>query len=141
MDDLLVLASELAENNNYKNDSYEERKPDGEYSVLLESISLKESETTGTEWFNIICKIVEGDYVEEKFYVNYFLTEKTVKTSLSKIMRLISACGYDIDVNMFNSKDSILEGLQSLIGNVVTLNKETGKKGFINYIFKGEADE
>ena len=54
MDDLLVLASELVKDGNYKKNNYEEHKPDGDYNVIIESIALKESEQTGTKWCNIV---------------------------------------------------------------------------------------
>ena len=142
MDDLLALASELAENNNYKtaDNNYEEKKPDGLYSILIESIKLKTSENTGNQWFNIIVKVLEGDYVEEKFYVNYFLTEKMVKRTLSKLMKLINSCGYDIDVAMFTDVESIEQGLQELVGNSLYLEKKTSKKGFVDYSFMNEEE-
>jgi hypothetical protein len=142
MDDLLMLASELAENNNYKtaDNTYEEKKPDGLYSVLIESIKLRTSESTGTQWFNIVAKVLEGDYVEEKFYVSYFLTEKTVKRTLAKLMKLINSCGYDIDVAMFNDVDTIEEGLQELVGSNLFLDKKTSKKGFVDYSFMNEEE-
>ena len=142
MDDLLALASELAENNNYKtaDNNYEEKKPDGLYSILIESIKLRTSENTGNQWFNIIVKVLEGDYVEEKFYVSYFLTEKMVKRTLSKLMKLINSCGYDIDVAMFSDVESIEQGLQELIGNSLYLEKKTSKKGFVDYSFMNEEE-
>ena len=141
MDDLLALASELAENNNYKTaDNNYEKKPDGLYSILIESIKLRTSENTGNQWFNIIVKVLEGDYVEEKFYVNYFLTEKMVKRTLSKLMKLINSCGYDIDVAMFSDVESIEQGLQELVGNSLYLEKKTSKKGFIDYSFMNEEE-
>ena len=142
MDDLLALASELAENNNYKtaDNNYEEKKPDGVYSVLIESIKLRTSESTGTQWYSIVAKVLEGDYVEEKFYVSYFLTEKTVKRTLSKLMKLINSCGYDIDVAMFNDVESIEEGLQELVGSTLYLDKKTSKKGFVDYSFMNEEE-
>lgn len=142
MDDLLMLASELAENNNYKtaDNNYEEKKPDGVYSVLIESIKLRTSESTGTQWYSIVAKVLEGDYVEEKFYVSYFLTEKTVKRTLSKLMKLINSCGYDIDVAMFNDVESIEEGLQELVGSALYLDKKTSKKGFVDYSFMNEEE-
>ena len=142
MDDLLMLASELAENNNYKtaDNNYEEKKPDGFYSVLIESIKLRTSESTGTQWYSIVAKVLEGDYVEEKFYVSYFLTEKTVKRTLSKLMKLINSCGYDIDVAMFNDVESIEEGLQELVGSTLYLDKKTSKKGFVDYSFMNEEE-
>lgn len=142
MDDLLMLASELAENNNYKtaDNNYEEKKPDGLYSVLIESIKLRTSESTGTQWFSIVAKVLEGDYVEEKFYVSYFLTEKTVKRTLAKLMKLINSCGYDIDVAMFNDVETIEEGLQELVGSNLFLDKKTSKKGFVDYSFMNEEE-
>ena len=142
MDDLLMLASELAENNNYKtaDNNYEEKKPDGVYSVLIESIKLRTSESTGTQWYSIVAKVLEGDYVEEKFYVSYFLTEKTVKRTLSKLMKLINSCGYGIDVAMFNDVESIEEGLQELVGSTLYLDKKTSKKGFVDYSFMNEEE-
>ena len=142
MDDLLTLASELAENNNYKtaDNNYEEKKPDGVYSVLIESIKLRTSESTGTQWYSIVTKVLEGDYVEEKFYVSYFLTEKTIKRTLAKLMKLINSCGYDIDVAMFNDVESIEEGLQELVGSTLYLDKKTSKKGFVDYSFMNEEE-
>lgn len=138
MDNLLMLAGELVENNNFKNDNFqEEQKPDGDYEVFIESIKLKVSDSTGTEWFALVLKVIEGEYIEEKFYVNLFLTEKTIKSTLSKVMRLVSSMGYEIDLNMFNDKDTIVEGLQPLIGETTILSKQTSKNGFINYSFKG----
>jgi len=142
MDELLKLAGELVTNNNYQKDDFqEETKPDGEYEVIIEAIKLKESAEKGTEWFAFTLKVTAGDYVEEKFYVNLFLTEKTTKRTLSTIMKLISSLGYEIDLAMFASKDEILEGLTGLIGNETMLSKTTSNNGFINYSFKGGKNE
>lgn len=141
MDDLLLLAGELAENNNFEKDTYnEETKPDGDYPVVIEKVALKTSDSTGTEWYSFALKIVDGDFIEEKFYVNLYLTEKTVKATLSKIMKLIKSLGYEIDLQMFNDKNTIEAGLQSLIGERTILSKQTSKGGFINYSFKGDAE-
>lgn len=139
MDDLLMLAGELLENNNYKNDNnYEEKKPDGDYNVVIESVTLKQSENTGTEWFNIVTKVIDGEYAEDKFYISLFLTEKTTKSTLSKLMKLIDACGFELDLAMFNNKTTIEEGLQNTVGSTLMLNKKTSAKGFINYSFSAE---
>lgn len=138
MDDLLLLAGELVENNNFKKDDFqEESKPDGDYEVVLESAKLKISDATGTEWFALICKVIEGEYAEEKFYVNLFLTEKTIKATLKKIMRLVSSMGYEVDLAMFNDKNTIIDGIQPLVGETTILSKTTSKNGFINYSFVG----
>ena len=52
-------------------------------------------------------------------------------------MRLLSSMGYEIDVTMFNDKNTIVESFQSLVGEQTTLVKQTSKNGFVNYSFKG----
>lgn len=141
MDDLLILASELVKDGNYKKNNYEEHKPDGEYNVIIESIALKESEQTGTQWFNIVSKVLDGEYAEEKFYTSYFLTEKAMKISLANLMKFVNACGYEVDVNMFTDLDTLNEALQPLIGSVCILNKTTSKKGFVSYTFNNGEGE
>ena len=141
MDDLLILASELVKDGNYKKNNYEEHKPDGEYNVIIESIALKESEQTGTQWFNIVSKVLDGEYAEEKFYTSYFLTEKAMKISLANLMKFVNACGYEVNVNMFTDLDTLNEVLQPLVGSVCILNKTTSKKGFVSYTFSNGEGE
>ena len=141
MDDLLILASELVKDGNYKKNNYEEHKPDGEYNVIIESIALKESEQTGTQWFNIVSKVLDGEYAEEKFYTSYFLTEKAMKISLANLMKFVNACGYEVDVTMFTDLDTLNEALQPLVGSVCILNKATSKKGFVSYTFSNGEGE
>ena len=141
MDDLLILESELVKDGNYKKNNYEEHKPDGDYNVIIESIALKESEQTGTQWFNIVSKVLDGEYAEEKFYTSYFLTEKAMKISLANLMKFVNACGYEVDVNMFTDLDTLNEALQPLVGSVCILNKTTSKKGFVSYTFSNGEGE
>lgn len=141
MDDLLILASELVKDGNYKKNNYEEHKPDGDYNVIIESIALKESEQTGTQWFNIVSKVLDGEYAEENFYTSYFLTEKAMKISLANLMKFVNACGYEVDVNMFTDLDTLNEALQPLVGSVCILNKATSKKGFVSYTFSNGEGE
>ena len=141
MDDLLILASELVKDGNYKKNNYEEHKPDGDYNVIIESIALKESEQTGTQWFNIVSKVLDGEYAEEKFYTSYFLTEKAMKISLANLMKFVNACGYEVDVNMFTDLETLNEALQPLVGSVCVLNKATSKKGFVSYTFSNGEGE
>ena len=141
MDDLLILASDLVKDGNYKKNNYEEHKPDGDYNVIIESIALKESEQTGTQWFNIVSKVLDGEYAEEKFYTSYFLTEKAMKISLANLMKFVNACGYEVDVNMFTDLDTLNEALQPLVGSVCILNKTTSKKGFVSYTFSNGEGE
>lgn len=137
MDDILAIASTLVENENYKKDDYLDVKPDGEYTTILEKVEVKMSEEKGTEWFSFIFNIVEGEYANQKLFVNLFLTEKTTKGTLSKIMNLISSLGYEIDLTMFESKDAIEKGLQNVIGTEILVNKKTSANGYVNYSMRG----
>ena len=139
MDDLLSLANGLIENNNFKNDNnYEEKKPDGDYDVVIKNIKLKTSDNTGTQWFSIVVDVVEGEYANQSFYISLFLTEKTLKGTLAKIMQLITACGYTLDAGAFASFETIETNLQEVIGSEIILHKKTSSKGYINYTFGGE---
>lgn len=138
MDDLLILAAGLVENNNFKNDSFQdETKPDGKYETIVEAIKLKTSAEKGTQWFSFTLLIVDGEYINEKFYVSLFLTPKTIKATMSKIMKLITSMGYEIDLDMFASYEVLEEGLQSLVSGTTTLTKVTSTNGYVNYSFEG----
>lgn len=138
MENVLSIVDELLKDNNYKKSgNYEETKPDGDYLCNIDSIALKESET-GTQWINFVLTVLDGDYVEEKFYVNYWLTEKSVKGSITKIMQVISSFGYTPSVDMFETYDILATTLSdNLVNSQVKLNKKTSAKGFINYTLDG----
>ena len=138
MDNVLSIVDELLKDNNYKKaGNFEETKPDGDYLCNIDSISLKESDT-GTQWINVVTTILDGDYIEEKFYVNYWLTEKSVKGSITKIMQVISSFGYTPSVDMFETYEILASTLSdNLVNSQVKLNKKTSSKGFINYTLDG----
>ena len=136
MKDLLNLASELMANDAYKSNNYVERKPDGQYPVNIDSIEFKTSQK-GTQWFRFKTTILDGEYAEEYFTVDWFLTEKTMERTIKDIMRLITSCGFELSTEMFTSYEILEECLQSLVNQQVVLTKKTSKNDFINYSLLG----
>ena len=136
MDSLLNLANELLKDDNYKKNTFEDNRPDGDYKCSIDTIELKESES-GTQWFNIKTIIVDGEYIEQPMFLKYFLTEKTIKRSISDIMTLIDICGYEPSIEMFNDVDVLATNLQVLKGSIITVNKKTSNKGGVFYTVKG----
>lgn len=139
MKDLLNLASELMANDAYKNNDYVERKPDGKYLVNLDSIELRTSQK-GNQWFKFKTTILDGEYAEQHFTVDWFLTEKTMERTIKDIMKLITSCGFELNTEMFTSYETLEECLQSLVNQQVELTKKTSKNNFINYSLEGGVD-
>ena len=112
MKDLLNLASELMANDAYKSNDYVERKPDGKYLVNLDSIELRTSQK-GNQWFKFKTTILDGEYAEQHFTVDWFLTEKTMERTIKDIMKLITSCGFELNTEMFTSYETLEECLKS----------------------------
>ena len=139
MKDLLNLASELMANDAYKSNDYVERKPDGAYLVNLDSIELRTSQK-GNQWFKFKTTILDGEYAEQHFTIDWFLTEKTMERTIKDIMRLITSCGFELNTEMFTSYETLEECLQALVNQQVELTKKTSKNNFINYSLEGGVD-
>lgn len=139
MKDLLNLASELMANDAYKSNDYVERKPDGKYLVNLDSIELRTSQK-GNQWFKFKTTILDGEYAEQHFTVDWFLTEKTMERTIKDIMKLITSCGFELNTEMFTSYETLEECLQALVNQQVELTKKTSKNNFINYSLEGGVD-
>jgi hypothetical protein len=137
MEDLLSLANELMKDDNYKKTNYTEI-PDGTYKAIIESIALKESQT-GNTYVNFTLVITDGEFSERKLFVNRFLTEGAIKITVSQIMNLIKTCGYELEGDMFTDYETMVNCLQSLIGQEITVTKKT-KGDFANYTMVGGAE-
>lgn len=134
MEDLLNLASELMKDDNYKKSNFEEL-PDGEYLVNIDKIELRENDK-GTQWIGFTNTVIDGDFSERKMFINMFLTEKTIKRTISAIMNIITSFGYELDTSMFADFDTLVECLQSLINKQANVTKRTNGE-FVNYTLRG----
>ena len=137
MEDLLSLANELMKDDNYKKGTYTEI-PDGEYKAIIEAITLKESQS-GNQYVGFTLVITDGEFAERKMFVNRFLTEGALRITVSQIMNLIKTCGYELEGDMFTDFETMVNCLQSLIGQEITVTKKT-KGDFSNYTMVGGAE-
>lgn len=140
MDDLLKTAMELLDNSNYKTvgtGEYPEI-PDGDYRVNIDKVDLKQS-TKGTDYINITVTIVDGDYTNQKMFVPYYFSEKTIKSSYAKLMSLIASCGYEPSAEMFQDFETLRDGLETLVDKAVNCEKKT-KGEYVNYTLKGDVE-
>lgn len=135
MEDLLKIANELMENDNYKKGNTFEELPDGTYLCSLEKVELRESQS-GNQYFSFTNVIIDGDYTERKLFVNMFLTEKTIKRTFSSIMNLITSCGFELDPSMFTDYETLEGCLQNLVNSQITITKKTNGE-FVNYHMEG----
>ncbi len=138
MEDLLKIANELMENDNYKKEVSYEELPDGDYVVNIDKIEYKVNDK-GTPWINFATTVTEGEYTERKLFFSYFLTEKTVKRSISALMNVITSFGYALDAEMFSDFETLTNCLQSLINKTGYVNKTTNGN-YTNYKLTGGAE-
>lgn len=135
MEDLLKIANELMENDNYKKQGAFEEVPDGNYLANLDKVELRESQS-GNQYFSFTNTVLDGEFTERKIFINMFLTEKTIKRTFSSIMNLITSCGYEIDPSMFADYETLLGCLQNLVNSQLSITKKTNGE-FVNYHMEG----
>lgn len=135
MDDLLNIATKTMEKFNPATDNVDdfEKINDGEYNCLLEEVSARKSEKTGTNWISLKFTILDGDYENRLLFVNYFFTEKTMERSIKAITKLAYEFGYEIPLDSFSSLEALAETLNSMAGNQAIVSQKTSKSGYANY--------
>ena len=135
MDDLLNIATKTMEKFNPATDKVDdfEKIPDGEYNCLLEEVTARKSEKTGTNWISLKFTILDGDYENRLLFVNYFFTEKTMERSIKAITKLAYEFGYEIPLDSFSSFETLAEALNSMAGNQAIVSQKTSKNDYANY--------
>ena len=135
MNDLLNIASKTMEGFNPATDSVDnfEKLPDGEYNCLLEDVTARKSEQTGTNWISFKFSVMDGDYENRLIFVNYFFTEKSMERSIKGITKLAYEFGYELPLEAFTSYESLAETLNSMAGNQAVVKQTTSKNDFQNY--------
>lgn len=134
MMDLLSIANKTLEGFNPATDKVEdfENLPDGEYNCLLEDVTNKKSEKTGSEWIGFKFNVLDGDYAGRYIFVNYFFTEKTVSRSIKQLSKLTHDFGYELPIESFQDMDTLKDALLTLCGNTANV-KQTTKNDYSNY--------
>lgn len=135
MDDLLNIATKTMEKFNPATDKVDdfEKIPDGEYNCLLEEVTARKSEKTGTNWISLKFTILDGDYENRLLFVNYFFSEKTMERSIKAITKLAYEFGYGIPLDSFSSFETLAEALNSMAGNQAIVSQKTSKNDYANY--------
>lgn len=135
MDDLLNIATKTMEKFNPATDKVDdfEKIPDGEYNCLLEEVTARKSEKTGTNWISLKFTILDGDYENRLLFVNYFFTEKTMERSIKAITKLAYEFGYEIPLDSFSTFETLAEALNSMAGNQAIVSQKTSKSDYANY--------
>ncbi len=135
MDDLLNIASKTMEKFNPATDKVDdfEKIPDGEYNCLLEEVTARKSENTGTNWISLKFSIIEGEYENRLLFVPYFFTEKTAEKSVQRITKLAYEFGYEIPIDSFSSLETLAKTLNSMAGNQAIVSQKTSKNDYANY--------
>ena len=110
MDDLLNIASKTMEGFNPATDSvdnFEEIK-DGEYIGLLEDVTAKTSESTGSQWVSLKFSILNNEEYKNRFiFVNYFFTEKTNSVNCLSLL-LLFFCWLESTIHLLKSATGTL---------------------------------
>lgn len=134
MMDLLSIANETLKGFDPATDQVDdfENLPDGEYNCLLEDVTNKKSEKTGSEWIGFKFSVLDGDYKGRYIFVNYFFTEKTTSRSIKQISKLTHDFGYELPIDSFQSMETLKETLTNLCGNTAIVTQTT-KNEFSNY--------
>ena len=135
MDDLLNIATKTMEKFNPATDSVDEfeKIPDGEYNCLLEEVTARKSENTGTNWISLKFSILDGEYENRLLFVNYFFTEKSTERSVKAISKLAYEFGYEIPIDSFATLETLAETLNSMAGNQAIVSQKTSKNDYANY--------
>lgn len=143
MDNLLDIANKTMENFDPAVDKVDdfENLPDGEYSCLLEDVTARKSEETGSNWISFKFSVMSGEHENRLIFVNYFFTEKTVERSIKGITKLAYEFGYELPLVEILSQanetteqlKALAETLNSMAGNQATVKQTTSKNGYANY--------
>lgn len=124
--------------------------PDGEYDMVLNSVTHKVSERTGTEWVSLECEVIAGELSGRKEFVgmffgtgNEFVTNKAIKS----IAQAASVFEIELTNEDWEDEHTLVEGLQPAIGSqfllkvVSTPNKKEPTNPYRNFDFIGYEDD
>ena len=105
---------------------------DGVYDVVIEKVEHKESQNTGSQWFQITLQVTTGDHQGRKFFGKLFLTEKTKVVSLKTLMKYAyTIANLDLQPSDFTSIENVINMLNNsetgLVGITCTLTLKTSK--------------
>lgn len=107
---------------------------DGEYVGIVEKLEYRTSQN-GNPYFSFTVNLIEEN---KKYFGNLWLTDKSVKFSVSKFKSIIeNLTGTPLTAEDFIDEKALIEKLnEKIVGTEVLLKLKTSDKGFQNFLME-----
>lgn len=107
---------------------------DGEYTGIIEKLEYRTSQN-GNPYFSFTVNLIEEN---KKYFGNLWLTDKSIKFSLSKFKSIIeNLTNEQLTYEAFIDEKALVEKLnEKIVGTEVVLKLKTSDKGFQNFLME-----
>lgn len=107
---------------------------DGEYVGIVEKLEYRMSQN-GNPYFSFTVNLIEEN---KKYFGNLWLTDKSIKFSLSKFKSIVeNLTGEQLTYQDFTDEKALVEKLnEKIVGTEVVLKLKTSNKGFQNFLME-----
>jgi hypothetical protein len=107
---------------------------DGEYVGIVEKLEYRTSQN-GNPYFSFTVNLIEEN---KKYFGNLWLTDKSIKFSLSKFKSIVeNLTGEQLTYQDFTDEKALVEKLnEKIVGTEVVLKLKTSDKGFQNFLME-----
>lgn len=107
---------------------------DGEYVGIVEKLEYRTSQN-GNPYFSFTVNLIEEN---KKYFGNLWLTDKSIKFSLSKFKSIVeNLTGEQLTYQDFTDEKALVEKLnEKIVGTEVVLKLKTSNKGFQNFLME-----
>lgn len=107
---------------------------DGEYVGIVEKLEYRTSQK-GNPYFSFTVNLIEEN---KKYFGNLWLTDKSIKFSLSKFKSIVeNLTGEQLTYQDFTDEKALVEKLnEKIVGTEVVLKLKTSNKGFQNFLME-----
>lgn len=107
---------------------------DGEYVGIIEKLEYRTSQK-GNPYFSFTVNLIEEN---KKYFGNLWLTDKSIKFSVSKFKNIIeNLTGEQLTYQDFTDEKALIEKLnEKIVGTEVLLKLKTNDKGFQNFLME-----
>lgn len=108
---------------------------DGEYVGIVEKLEYRVSTQKSTPYFSFTVNLIEEN---KKYFGNLWLSDKSVKFSLSKFKSIVeNLTGEQLTYQDFTNEKALVEKLnEKIVGIEVVLKLKTSDKGFQNFLME-----
>lgn len=108
---------------------------DGEYVGIVEKLEYRVSTQKSTPYFSFTVNLIEEN---KKYFANLWLSDKSVKFSVSKFKSIIeNLTGETLTAEDFMNEKVLVEKLnEKIVGTEVVLKLKTSDKGYQNFLME-----